>query len=812
MNITCEKCGARFFVDEAKLKKDLIHKKCPKCSNVITIRKPAESGKQGGFGMPIEELGGHFIEEPKPEEEIQVDKDEAPVELTAVVEEEAKKAPEAAPIEFDGRTLSEEDIGEVGKPKEEQVAEEKKEEKNWKVMSSQGKIFGPYSLDNLFYLIQEKRLDGLDRVSKAGGPWEKAFTVPELSTHFRRPAAQRAPQPPPPPPVVEEAVASKPPVQPAQEEKREVVEGQKELVAGQKEIVAGLNEVFEGVKRAIPKIDIALPKVKMPGVTLPKVDLSSLIPAVKYLGVIVIVIIAGYAGYKLVGVIAPRAKSMVKMVGKIDLMKEDLVSSYSRAIGPVDGTPEEHFQKGVKYFEMNTKEGFLMAEEELKKSLVLKPQYPQALATLAETFLRGRDLKEDSNHLAEATELAALSTTIDPKLADGYMVQAYLHDLQGEKEEATKKAMKALELRPNDIGSNYFLGSLMIKENREAEAVPYLEKVAKVKPEFVQTHIDLATIYAKLGNHRAALSQWRSLVSLDSSNGQYQCGLAESLVKNELKEEAIRPLGKCVEIISDNVTARIELVRLLLDVKKKPLEAQEHLETLLSRYSDRITPQQVNNYRGTLGRIYLETDRPDAAIKELATVVTQDPRNSEAHYYLGEAYYRGEKFQDAEKEFRTVIQLDPRSARSHVSLGNVLGKFGRLDLAIEEYKAALAIDPSSSEAHYILGSYYSQRGLTYESIEEFKSAIHYDPRHLKAHYGLGLAAFKVGDNELAIKELKRAKELNPRYEDVCYHLGDVYFASGKVKLAVKEFKEYLSRSPKGPYADEARGMIRQYGR
>jgi predicted Zn finger-like uncharacterized protein len=31
MNVTCEKCGARFFVDEAKLKKDVIHKKCPKC-------------------------------------------------------------------------------------------------------------------------------------------------------------------------------------------------------------------------------------------------------------------------------------------------------------------------------------------------------------------------------------------------------------------------------------------------------------------------------------------------------------------------------------------------------------------------------------------------------------------------------------------------------------------------------------------------------------------------------------------------------------------------------------------------------------
>jgi hypothetical protein len=139
--------------------------------------------------------------------------------------------------------LSEEDIGEAGKPKGEKVTEEKKEEKNWRVMSSQGKIFGPYSIENLFYLIQEKRLDGLDRVSKDGGPWEKAFTVPELSTRFRRPAIQRAPapQPPPPSPSVEEAVESKSSVQPVQEE-------QKELLAGQKEVMAGLNEVLEGVK------------------------------------------------------------------------------------------------------------------------------------------------------------------------------------------------------------------------------------------------------------------------------------------------------------------------------------------------------------------------------------------------------------------------------------------------------------------------------------------------------------------------------------------------------------------------------------
>jgi tetratricopeptide (TPR) repeat protein len=227
---------------------------------------------------------------------------------------------------------------------------------------------------------------------------------------------------------------------------------------------------------------------------------------------------------------------------------------------------------------MNTKEGFLMAEEELKKSLVLKPQYPQAMATLAETYLRGRDLKADSKHLAEATEPAALSTNLDPKLADGYMVQAYLHDLQGEKEEATKKAMKAIEIRPNDVGSNYFLGSMMIKENREAEAVPYLEKVAKAKPEFVQTHVDLAGIYDKIGDQRSALSQWRILVSLDSAKGEWQCGLADSLIKNDLRDEAVRPFGKCVEIIPDNVNARIKLVGLLLDVKKKHLKPRNILK------------------------------------------------------------------------------------------------------------------------------------------------------------------------------------------------------------------------------------------
>jgi hypothetical protein len=112
--------------------------------------------------------------------------------------------------------------------------------------------------------------------------------------------------------------------------------------AARKGIQPTVNPTVEGVKRAIPKIDIALSKIKLPGISLPRFDLGSIVPALKYLGLIIVLIIVGYVGVK---VIAPRAKSVVKMVGKMDLMKEDLVSSYSRAIGLLMGTRRNIFKR-----------------------------------------------------------------------------------------------------------------------------------------------------------------------------------------------------------------------------------------------------------------------------------------------------------------------------------------------------------------------------------------------------------------------------------------------------------------------------------
>ena len=820
MKVACEKCGAQFFVDENKLKKDVVQKSCPKCSSPITIRKPPAPEKEEVKGPSIDDMGGLIIEEPKEgtkPEDRPLEAPEAPGAeslpswiqpgVTAQIGKELPSSPtrpeqelEEAPVELTAIVEGEKPLKKAEEPPAKAPVKSEEEEKVWKVLTAEGKIFGPFAIKDLARLIEDKRVSGLDRVSKSGAPWEKAFTVPDLAALFSRP--RPAPQTPPPMAEALPPRAAGPPPTPM--ERRTVQE----------------EAAPEPVRPRLSIPKISLPRFSMPRmpavpkISLPDVDLSSLLPIGKYLGIIALVLVVGFFLIKFVpSLVKTGAHHAKDLYTKMSVeKKEDLVASYSKALGPVQGTPEDHFQKGVKYFALNTKEGYLMAEEELKKSLALKPQYPQALATLAETFLRGRDLKADPQHLAEAKELAKLSTTIDPKLADGYMVQAYLHELQDQREEAKLKALRALEIRPNDLGPNYLLGSLLLEEKRETEAAPYLERAAKAKPDFAQVRIDLTSIYSRAGDMKSALPHWRALITIDPKNGEWQCGLADALSKNNLKDEAVKSYTKCVEIVPDNVPARTELVSLLLDVRKRPKEAREHLEILLTKYAPRLTPQQVNGFHTTLGRIYLDGDMAEAAIKEFESVIAQDPRNPDAHYYLGEALYRKEKFHDAEKEFRTVIQIDSRSGRAHVGLGNVLGKFGRLDLAIEEYKTALGIDPTFPEAHYILGTYYAQRGLTYEAIDSFKNAIKYNPDHLQSHYELGMAAFKVGDNALAIRELKRAKEINPRYEDVSYHLGEVYFADGKIKLASKEYKDYLARSPKGTYAEEAKKMVSQYGR
>ncbi|HXM35014.1 MAG TPA: tetratricopeptide repeat protein, partial [Pyrinomonadaceae bacterium] len=93
-------------------------------------------------------------------------------------------------------------------------------------------------------------------------------------------------------------------------------------------------------------------------------------------------------------------------------------------------------------------------------------------------------------------------------------------------------------------------------------------------------------------------------------------------------------------------------------------------------------------------------DRGDTSVARefLERALAADPRNAEAHTYLGVIADRAGDLPEAERHFGTAARLKPQSARAHNNYGAVLLRLNRSREAATEFEASLRLDPKQAKA------------------------------------------------------------------------------------------------------------------
>lgn len=104
-----------------------------------------------------------------------------------------------------------------------------------------------------------------------------------------------------------------------------------------------------------------------------------------------------------------------------------------------------------------------------------------------------------------------------------------------------------VESNPDDAAGQYNLGISLTQGKRPAEAVPHLEKVIELKPDYVDAYQQLAGAYNDLGRFDEAIGTVQKALPLtqDKKAGLY-CTWGRSLEKQTLYDEAIDVFSKAV--------------------------------------------------------------------------------------------------------------------------------------------------------------------------------------------------------------------------------------------------------------------------
>jgi tetratricopeptide (TPR) repeat protein len=166
------------------------------------------------------------------------------------------------------------------------------------------------------------------------------------------------------------------------------------------------------------------------------------------------------------------------------------------------------------------------------------------------------------------------------------------------------------------------------------------------------------------------------------------------------------------------------------------------------------------------GMKYVDTDKPDKALKEFRKAIEIDRDFAPGYQGIGTAYLQKRDVKKAVEYYKKAIEVDPEYPEAHFSLAMMYFQQIKLDEAISELNETLRLKPDFAEAYMQVGDIYMNKEDYPRAEAAYREAIRIETDDADAHYRLGLALHSQEYFDEAIEEVKRSLELDPDNQDI----------------------------------------------
>lgn len=190
----------------------------------------------------------------------------------------------------------------------------------------------------------------------------------------------------------------------------------------------------------------------------------------------------------------------------------------------------------------------------------------------------------------------------------------------------------------------------------------------------------------------------------------------------------------------------------------------------------------------------IKQGKAQTAIRAARSLISQDPRNADAHYMLGKAYLADNKSELALMEFKTVNQIGvfgPHIPENEFrkTIAQLFVKYNQIEEALKEYLLLIKMEAYQAEHYYWAGKLFAERNRSDMATQYLRKAVELDPRHSKAHYELGLLLYREKRPIEAKAELEAALKLQGDNAQAYYLLGKLQKEAHDYVAALLSFEK-----------------------
>ncbi len=184
-----------------------------------------------------------------------------------------------------------------------------------------------------------------------------------------------------------------------------------------------------------------------------------------------------------------------------------------------------------------------------------------------------------------------------------------------------------------------------------------------------------------------------------------------------------------------------------------------------------IIPQKI----ATLENL-VKQNKTAAAIRLARKMISKDPRNVDAHYFLGLAYLVENKPELALMELKTVNSIGQftefcREVPFRKKIAELYTKFNQPEEALKEYLLLVKKDSKQPEYYFLIGQLFEEKGKGAKAVEFYQKAIELDPKNWKAHFHLGMILYRAKKATESKEALENSLKLNPENYAAYFYLG-----------------------------------------
>ena len=354
---------------------------------------------------------------------------------------------------------------------------------------------------------------------------------------------------------------------------------------------------------------------------------------------------------------------------------------------------------------------------------------------------------------------------------------------------------------PGDDRLRTLYGTVLVRQNKFAEAETELREVLLRRPDVAKANQELAIALIAQGRNEEAIERYRRVVELRPKDPAARRALSMAYKTLGRVEEAYAALEEAFK----RDPACNELALAMKRQRAGELDQAAHIcREVLHR-----DPANIDATR-LLGMLAAELGNRELAIESLRNSVKQEPRVFGAYIELARELMEADATEECQEVLQKAIKLQPELALPRAMLGIVNNQAGRFEAAAEAFKTALERQPDHSMSLAGLGHALKTIGRQEEAVETFRRYIRAFPGLGEAYWGLAnLKTYRFSDEEIAAMEGKADDESLAEESSVYinYSLGKAYEDRGHYDRAFHRYQRGAKLKRAGESYDSVQTRI-----